>query len=171
MRGAAVLGLVLLYALVLRPARPLLTYGLALPALHAAMADEPDLFEVVVRREGISLEIYRAGAERALTSWTAPPGLLFLLPGLFLIGLRPRQLYWLVLLACHLGLGLAQVVLVAAGVAGSSAGFDAYRFSQTYVTEAVGLGVPVLLYVLARRDGRQGPDTAGSPESERSPRA
>lgn len=171
LRGAAVFGLVLLYALLLRPARPLLTHGLALPALQAAMASQPGAYEIVVRRNGISLEICRAedGPERALTSWTAPPGLLFLLPGLFLIGLRPRRLDWLLLLASHIGLGVLQVALVTAGVAGSSAGFDAYRFSQTYLTEAVGLGVPVLLYALARREDRRGPSVDGGFTAEETP--
>ncbi|PAP76379.1 hypothetical protein BSZ37_07945 [Rubrivirga marina] len=158
------LGLVVLYGLVLRPARPLLTHGLALPAFHAAAVERPGAFDVVVRRSGLSVEIYRAGddADRAFASWTAPPGLLFLLPGLFLVGLRPRRPYWAVLLACHVALGGAQVALVAAGIAWSDAVFEAYRFSQTYATEAVGLGVPVLLYVLATRDGLREDSGEGS---------
>ena len=159
------LGLVLVYALVLRPARPLLTHGLALPAFHAAASDRPNAFEFVVRRAGLSVEIYRAEGdpEQAFTSWTAPPGLIFLLPGLFLIALRPRKAYWAVLLACHVGLGLLQIALVAAGISGSDVALGAYRFSQTYGTEVVGLGVPVLLYVVAtQRRRREGGDSEGS---------
>jgi hypothetical protein len=163
---------VLLYALVLRPARPLLTHGLAVPAFHAAASDRPDAVDVVVRRAGLSVELYRAEGdpERAFTSWTAPPGLIFLLPGLFLIALRPREAYWAVLLACHVGLGLLQIALVAAGISGSDVALEVYRFSQTYGTEVVGLGVPALLYVVAMQRGRrEGGDPEGSDRGEDQP--
>ena len=158
LRLGAVLGLVLLYGLVLRPARPLLTHVLALPVFEALDTPRAQNYTFDVWRGGLSVLVFEgdpAGQnERKVPSWTAPPGLLFLLPALFLIGAFPRQPLWLVLLGFHLGLAVLQVGVLSIGVGWSDAMLGAYAFTQTYGVETIGLAVPALLYIRARSTER-----------------
>ena len=73
----------------------------------------------------------------------------------------PREPYWLYLLGYHLAVGLVSSGVFALGVGYSEAAFDLYRFSRTYLTEAVSLAVPALIWLRARAS----PAVAGKGEA------
>ena len=93
---------------------------------------------------------FRVGTERDTTTrYTAPAGIKFLLPGLFLLLLAPSRPTLGPFFAGHLLLGALALALLAVAAAGLPAGRLLARFVQTYGVDAYSLGVPVL--VLARR--------------------
>lgn len=161
--AAAMIGLAVLYAFVLRPVRPLLTRFVAVPVFTAVDTDRARSFDIREGRGGITVEAVRAGADGEVdqrVNWTAPPGVLFLLPALFLVAVFPTRPYWAYLLAYHVGLGVVQVLVFAAGLGWSDAMFEVFRFSQTYVSETVSLVVPALLYIAGSARSAQGPGSA-----------
>ncbi|GAB5534175.1 MAG: hypothetical protein Rubg2KO_04240 [Rubricoccaceae bacterium] len=98
-------------------------------------------------------EIQERVRQPDVAQWVAPVGILFLLPAMFLIAAFPLRPFWLYLLAYHLVVGGVSFGVFALGVAYLDAAFELYRFSRTYLTEAVSLGVPALIWLRARTRG------------------
>ena len=84
---------------------------------------------------------------------TAPAGIKFLLPGLFLLLLAPTRPRLAVFFAGHLALGGLALALLAAGLNGILGGRLLARFAQTYGTDAYSLAVPVFVFVHRHRAG------------------
>ena len=86
-------------------------------------------------------------------SYTAPAGVKFLLPGLFLVLIAPTRPLLGTFFGGHLTLGGLTLGLAAAALAGLPGGVGLARFVQSYGVDAYSLAVPVL--ILAReRPGR-----------------
>jgi hypothetical protein len=88
--------------------------------------------------------------EHGAAEWAAPIGVLFLLPGMFLLVAFPLRPYWLYLLAYHAVLGLVSFAVFVVGLGWFEPAFQLYLFARTYVAETVSLVVPLLLALAAR---------------------
>ena len=82
-------------------------------------------------------------------SYTAPAGVKFLLPGLFLVLIAPTRPLLGTFFAGHLALGGLTLGFAAAALAGLPGGDGLARFVQSYGVDAYSLIVPVLIF--ARR--------------------
>ena len=160
------------YVVALRPARVWSASAVARPAferIDTPRARGLQILQTEARPEAVfALPSGMPGAAVAervqqpdVAQWVPPAGILFLLPALFLIAAFPRDPYWLYLLGYHLAVGLVSFGVFALGVAYSEAAFDLYRFSRTYLTEAVSLAVPALIWLRARAS----PPVAGEGET------
>lgn len=144
------------YGLVLRPARVLATDAIARPVLERIDTERARTYEVVdARGQATSLFVVpRQGTvearEAGRAEWAAPAGVLFILPALFLAFAFPARPYWLYLLGYHLGLGVLALGVFAVGLGWFEPAFALYTFSRTYMTEAVSLAVPLLLWLAGR---------------------
>lgn len=164
------------YVLGIRPARWWATEHVAHPLLQQISTERAETFEVVriARRPDAVFALPRAAlgpvpadpvaADAALDAfvrtqdppqWAAPVGVLFLLPGLFLIALFPDRPYWAWLLGYHVALGVVAFGAFALGLAAWAPAFKLYTFARTYLAETVSLAVPLLL-ALAARGSRPG---------------
>jgi hypothetical protein len=83
-------------------------------------------------------------------SYTAPAGVKFLLPGLFLVLIAPTRPLLGAFFAGHLALGGLTLGLTAAALAGLPGGLGLVRFVQTYGVDTYSLMVPVLVFVRTR---------------------
>ena len=149
------------YVVALRPARVWSARSVAKPAfehIDTPRARSLQILQTDDRPEAVfalpsgmtSLAVSERVQQPDVAQWVPPAGILFLLPALFLIAAFPREPYWLYLLGYHLAVGLVSFGVFALGVAYSEAAFDLYRFSRTYLTEAVSLAVPALIWLRAR---------------------
>lgn len=171
------------YVFGMRPARWWAAEHVAHPLLQTISTERARSFEVVriARRPDAVFALPRAalGAvpadppalDAALDAfvrtqdppqWAAPVGVLFLLPGLFLIALFPDRPYWAWLLAYHVVLGVVAFGAFALGLAAWAPAFKLYTFARTYLAETVSLAVPLLLALAAR--GSRRPARVSSPE-------
>jgi hypothetical protein len=82
-------------------------------------------------------------------SYTAPAGVKFLLPGLFLVLIAPTRPLLGAFFAGHLALGGLTLGLATAAFAGLPGGLGLADFVQSYGVDAFSLAVPV--FILARR--------------------
>jgi hypothetical protein len=78
--------------------------------------------------------------------YTAPAGVKFLLPALFLILIAPARPRIGPFLAGHAGLAAIAAALGAAGLAGLPGGLGLASFVQLYGVDAYSLAVPVLVF-------------------------
>lgn len=85
------------------------------------------------------------------TRYTAPAGVKFLLPALFLLLIAPTRPRLAVFFAGHLLLGALALGLLTAGTAGLPAGLGLARFVQTYGVDAYSLAVPVFVFTRRNR--------------------
>jgi hypothetical protein len=79
-------------------------------------------------------------------SYTAPAGVKFLLPGLFLLFIAPTRPFLGAFFAGHLALGGLTLGLATAAFAGLPGGLGLAGFVQSYGVDAFGLAVPVLVW-------------------------
>lgn len=84
-------------------------------------------------------------------SYTAPAGVKFLLPGLFLVLIAPSRPLLGTFFAGHLALGGLTLGLAAAALTGLPGGVGLTRFVQSYGVDAYSLAVPVLTLVQHQR--------------------
>ena len=89
-------------------------------------------------------------ADGDATTYTAPAGIKFLLPGLFLILIAPARPRLGAFFGGHLGLGALALGLAAAGLAGLPGGLGLAGFVQTYGVDAYSLAVPTLVFARQR---------------------
>jgi hypothetical protein len=82
-------------------------------------------------------------------AYTAPAGVKFLLPGLFLLFIAPPRPFLGAFFAGHLALGGLTLGLAAATLAGLPGGLGLAGFVQSYGVDVFSLGVPV--FILTRR--------------------
>lgn len=87
-------------------------------------------------------------ATGSAASYTAPAGVKFLLPGLFLLVIAPSRPRLGLFFAGHLALGGLALGLLAAGGAGFPGGFPLADFVQSYGVDTFGLAVPVLVFAM-----------------------
>jgi hypothetical protein len=83
-------------------------------------------------------------------TYTAPAGVKFLLPGLFLILIAPARPRLGAFFGGHLGLGALALGLAAAGLAGLPGGLGLAGFVQTYGVDAYSLAVPTIIFARQR---------------------
>ncbi len=138
------------YVGAIRPARAWLAADVALPLF--ATVDTPRARSFDVGRPPTQptavlavLEGEGPDADGAAL-WTAPAGVLFVLPAMFLALAFPARPYWLSLLAYHLAVGAGALAVVGLGLGWVEGAFALSTFSRTYLTEAVSLAVPLLLW-------------------------
>jgi hypothetical protein len=84
-------------------------------------------------------------------AYTAPAGVKFLLPGLFLALIVPSRPLLGTFFAGHLALGSLTLGFAAAALAGMPGGLNLAVFVQTYGVDAYSLAVPVLTFARHRR--------------------
>jgi hypothetical protein len=125
------------------PARTAWTDGSAALLTRAA----PTEVDVTARPAAHTIRL--SGADASEARYTAPAGIKFLLPGLFLLLIGPARPRLWAFFAGHLGLGALALGLTAAGLAGLPGGLGLAGFVQTYGVDAYSLAVPV--FVFARR--------------------
>ena len=167
--GVVLAGLLLVgYLGVVRPARNWSAAHLAYPAFEAIDTPRSRSLQLVrapQRPEAVFAlpneviapeEILDRIRQPDVAQWVAPVGVLFLLPAMFLIAAFPQRPFWLYLLGYHLLVGVVSSVVFAVGVGYWDAAFELYRFSRTYLTEAVSLGIPALIWLRARGAGGEG---------------
>ncbi len=167
--GLALL-LLVVYLVALRPARLWVAEHVAYPLLTQVATPRADTFTLVrlARRPDAVFAVPRAslppGADvdavvRATVppQWTAPVGVIFLLPAMFLAVAFPTRPYWLYLLAYHVVLGVVAFGVFAVGLGWWPPAFSVYTFARTYLAETVSFAVPLLLALAAwggsARDG------------------
>ena len=115
--------------------------------------ERPEAVFALPREVGDRDEIQTLVRQPDVAQWVAPVGVLFVLPAMFLIAVFPLRPYWVYLLIYHLAVGVLSFGVFALGVGYLDAAFELYRFSRTYLTEAVSLGVPALIWLRARTRG------------------
>ncbi len=122
-------------------------------------AERPDAVFAIPSGSGITPTEAARGATLAggatVPNWSAPVGVLFLLPAMFLLVAFPARPFWLWLLGYHVAIGLVAFAVFAVGLAAFEPAFGLYVFTRTYVTETVSLVVPLLLALAGGRTGGQ----------------
>lgn len=165
--GLGLAGLLLVvYIVAIRPVRDWSASRVAYPVFASIdtprsrslrLVQTPQRPEAVFALPGevdVPEEIQERTRQPDVAQWVAPVGVLFLLPAMFLLAVFPLRPFWVYLLGYHLAVGLVSFGVFALGVAYWDAAFELYRFSRTYLTEAVSLGVPALIWLRARgKDG------------------
>jgi len=167
--GACLAGLLLVgYLGVVRPVRDWSASHIAAPVFEAIdtprsrrlqlvqMPQRPEAVFALPKGVTDASEIQERVRQPDVAQWVAPAGILFLLPAMFLIAVFPLRPFWVYLLGYHLVVGVVSFGVFALGVAYLDAAFELYRFSRTYLTEAVSLGVPALIWLRARGFGVKG---------------
>ncbi|MCS3827470.1 hypothetical protein GGP85_002940 [Salinibacter ruber] len=114
----------------------------ARPVLETALP-APDAWTLHTAGNGRVVALRSASGDRTV-SHTAPAGVRFLLPALFLAVVAPRRPYWLVLWAGHCGLALLSLAALALGLWGVAAGFAVHAVASRYLVDAFSLGVAVI---------------------------
>ena len=168
---ALALALLAAYVAVIRPVREVVAQHVAYPVFAAVDTERSAGFEVVQPgRRPEAVFVYPAGEvpppdahpaegpEPAI--WTAPAGVIFLLPAMFLLAAFPARPYWLYLLGYHVALGVGTVLLFALGIGWAAWAFDAHQFARTYVSEGVSLTIPLLLFLAGKADEIRAEDAA-----------
>ncbi|MEO0560092.1 MAG: hypothetical protein AAF170_18140 [Bacteroidota bacterium] len=166
--GAALAGLLLVsYLGAVRPVRDWSAAHIAKPVFESIDTPTSQSLQLVTtpqRPEAVFAlpveitepsEIQDRVRQPDVAQWVAPAGILFLLPAMFLIAAFPLRPFWLYLLGYHVVVGVISFGVFALGIAYVEAAFELYRFSRTYLTEAVSLGVPALIWLRARGFGGQ----------------
>jgi len=145
------------YLFVLRPARVAAGDHVALPlfrSIHTERSAQYDLAQnpLVVGAVYAVPRAEMSEQERAAGTalWSPPAGALFILPAMFLIAAFPDKPYWFYLFAYHVGVGAVATLVFAVGLGWAEPAFALYTFSRTYMTEAVSLAVPLLLWLAGR---------------------
>jgi len=87
--------------------------------------------------------------------YTAPAGVKFLLPALFLLFIAPARPRLWTFFGGHLALGILALALLSAGLAGLPGGFVLAGFVQSYGVDAYSLAVPVFVFARRTRMGRE----------------
>lgn len=141
-------GLLTAYLYAWTPARTAwVTYGAA-PALEQVV--EHTGREGTITARPASHRLHVDPSEGGTLGYTAPAGVKFLLPALFLVLIAPTRPRLWSFFAGHLGLGLLTVGFLAGGLAGLPGGLRMADFVQTYGVDAYSLAVPVLVFVRTR---------------------
>ncbi len=124
------------------------TQGAALVE-RVAPASDDNSPSVVARPEAPTIHLQTADGTAA--KHTAPAGVKFLLPALFLVLIAPRRPRLGGFFAGHLALGAGAVALLASGMAGLPGGIAAAGFVEAYAVDAYSLAVPVFVLVQSQR--------------------
>jgi hypothetical protein len=101
--------------------------------------------EATVSARPAAHTIRLSAADDTRTSYTAPAGIKFLLPALFLLFIAPARPLLFSFFGGHLLLGVLALGLMMAGTAALPAGLGLARFVQTYGVDAYSLAVPVFV--------------------------
>ena len=168
---AFALALVGAYVGLLRPAREAFAEHVAYPVFAAVDTPRSAQYEVVrPGRRAEAVFVYPAGEVPPPEAhpadgpqpaiWSAPAGVIFLLPAMFLLVAFPTRPYWIYLLGYHLALGVGTVALFALGIGWVPWAFNLHEFARTYVSEGVSLTVPLLLFLAGKADEIRREDAA-----------
>jgi len=144
--------LVLVYLTVWSEARRAIMVHAAYPVLKAVAADSPAASVTANPRSG-AVAVAVRGAESGGTervTLTAPAGVQFLLPALFLVLVAPGRPDWLYFGAGHVGLSALAVGGGAVMIGAPGYGAPVVTFVQAYLVDAYSLAVPALVYVRHR---------------------
>lgn len=95
----------------------------------------------------------------AIFRYTAPAGIKFLLPGLFLLVIAPRQSRIGLFFGGHLILGLLTLLLLSADTAGLAGAARIADFVQVYGVDAYSLTIPIFVFA-QQVQGEPGGETA-----------
>lgn len=139
------------YVLLIRPGREAFAEQVALPLFDSIGTERAQEMQMEIRPQRPE-SVFVVSAERTI-DWSAPVGMLFAFPAMFLIAVFPFKKYWLYLLLYHVLLGVTGIVLFMVGIAWLNVAFDVYLFARTYFAETVSLAVPVLLYLAGKKGG------------------
>lgn len=144
------------YELAWRPARSAWISHGAAPLLERVLDFTNQHRAMTVRSEPRALYIETTG--EMIFRYTAPGGIKFLLPGLFLLIVAPRYPRIWEFLGGHLALGLLTLLLLSGETAAMTGSAQIADFVQSYGVDAYSLTVPI--FVLAQRI-QQTPNTEG----------
>lgn len=147
--------LALAYVALWNPLRGAWTQHVARPL--ASLSSEHGARGLAVVPTGVNAHTLRvveqATGESLARGYTAPAGLLFIVPALGLALCFPRRGYWLYVLGGHLLVGALALVAFVLGVGPWPYGLVVQRFAETTLAEVVSLAVP-LLALVAHRSSR-----------------
>lgn len=149
--------LVVAYELAWSPTRSVWISHGAAPLLERVLDVTDQQRAMTVRSTARTLYIETTG--EMIFRYTAPAGIKFLLPGLFLLIIAPRHPRIGVFFAGHLVLGLLTLLLLSGETAGMTGNAQIADFIQSYGVDAYSLTVPI--FVLAQRV-QQTPNAEGS---------
>lgn len=144
-RAGLVVLLLAAYLWAWTPARTAWTAHGAAPLL--TMASSPD---AAVSARPAAHVVRVTPADGDATTYTAPAGITFLLPGLFLIVIAPARPHLWAFFGGHLALGVLALGVAAAGLAGLPGGLGLARFVQSYGVDAYSLAVPTIVFARGR---------------------
>jgi len=109
--------------------------------------------ETTVSARPATHTIRLSSADGRSTTYTAPAGVKFLLPGLFLLLIAPARPRLVPFFVGHLLLGALALGLLMVGSVSLPGGFGLARFVQTYGVDAYSLAVPVFVFARRKRVG------------------
>lgn len=141
----------LAYALLIRPGREAFAEHVAYPLFASIGTEHAQAMRMEMQPQRPE-SVFAVSSERTV-DWSAPVGMLFAFPAMFLIAVFPFRKYWFYLLLYHILLGITGFLLFIIGIAWLNLAFDVYLFARTYFAETVSLAVPVLLYLAGKRSG------------------
>jgi hypothetical protein len=121
--------------------------------IGAALLERAAPPETTVAARPAAHTIRLSGADGPGARYTAPAGVKFLLPALFLLFFAPARPRLWGFFSGHLALGILALGLTAAGLADLPGGFGLAGFVQTYGVDAYSLAVPVFVFARRRRMG------------------
>ena len=157
------------YVGAIRPARAWLAEDVARPLFASVDTPRARTFDIArPRTQPTAVAAVPRGEDlnaEGAALWAAPGGVLFVLPAMFLAFSFPTRPYWLYLLAYHLALGVVALAVFLVGLGWVEGAFALYTFSRTYMTEAVSLAVPLLLWLAGRAERQPSEATAAGSSS------
>ena len=139
---AILAGLVLLaYLWAWTPARSVwITQG----AQFLGTATSNNVSTIIARPEAPTIRVELADGQTA--KHTAPAGIKFLLPALFLVLISPRRPHLGTFFAGHLALGVLALILFTTCTADAYGSLAAAGLVESYVVDAYSLPLPVLVF-------------------------
>lgn len=138
------------YELAWRPARSVWISHGAKPILERVLDISGQQRAMTVRSGTRSLYVETTGT--MIFQYTAPGGIKFLLPGLFLLIIAPQHPRIGAFFMGHIALGLLTLLLLSAETAGITASAQIADFVQTYGVDAYSLTVPIFVFAQRIRE-------------------
>lgn len=140
---------VVAYLVIWHPTRGWIASEVMKPALSWIDTPRSDRYSVDSFSRGITVR--RVNPSRNLATMKTPTGGFFVLAGMFLIALYPRDPYWLYVAAYQIGLGTFMFGMLAVGVGWADWGFTVFQILEQEFYQGTSLAVP---FLLLRADGR-----------------
>ena len=138
-----------LYMLIWQPARGAWGRYFAFPVLASTLAVQNGTLALDLQSSGRAIILRWPHELRPNINYPAPGGVLLGLTAFAMAWMYPRRPYWGYVWILHVAFGLLAFALLWVAV-GIPALISAYRFTSTYVYEALALITPIIIWLHAR---------------------